>query len=197
MLFALICSVLGYLLAAFSPFWFGSSSSVNAAGSITVLSGILLGGCIILAPRYGVISKKLRQVNIAIDITLEDLLGILFRISEQMPEVKLQYAEVKKLFGAKLAFLGLRRAKARGVVEVNKGVIMLTPDGLKMSKGLVRKHRLWESYLVSSLGLRDDHVHPRATQFEHFTSGELAKQLARKEHFPVKDPHGKIIPPED
>ncbi|MCB0329889.1 MAG: metal ABC transporter permease, partial [Bdellovibrionales bacterium] len=63
-LFAVLASILGYFSGAFGPILFGFENSVNAAGMIAVTAGILLGLCVFLAPRYGVIAKNLRRLQL-------------------------------------------------------------------------------------------------------------------------------------
>ncbi len=70
----------------------------------------------------------------------------------------------------------------------------LNETGKKVALGVVRKHRLWEYFLVEKLGFDWDKVHPIAEELEHISSDELIKRL---EHFlgsPSFDPHGDPIP---
>lgn len=70
----------------------------------------------------------------------------------------------------------------------------LNENGKKVALGVVRKHRLWEYFLVEKLGFAWDKVHPIAEELEHISSEELIKRL---EHFlgnPSFDPHGDPIP---
>ena len=53
----------------------------------------------------------------------------------------------------------------------------LTPAGLKLALSLVRKHRLWETFLVERLGFGWEHVHDIAEQLEHVDSVELVERL--------------------
>lgn len=50
----------GYVLAAFGPFWVGGSNSLNAAGMMATLAGALLVLTIALAPRYGMLARRLQ-----------------------------------------------------------------------------------------------------------------------------------------
>ena len=62
LLAALLIGPGGYVLAAFGPFWVGGSDSLNAAGMMAVLAGVLLVIAIVLAPHYGMIAggRRLR-----------------------------------------------------------------------------------------------------------------------------------------
>ena len=77
--------------------------------------------------------------------------------------------------------------------EKSKGV-RLTEQGRAIALATIRKHRLWEVWLVSKLGFRWDEVHDIAEQLEHVVSDVLIDQLDRHLGFPKTDPHGDMIP---
>ncbi len=72
--------------------------------------------------------------------------------------------------------------------------ISLTPDGVKLAAELVRKHRLWETFLVDKLGYNVADVHPEAEVLEHQTSDRLAAALDTFLDHPTNCPHGGVIP---
>lgn len=80
--------------------------------------------------------------------------------------------------------------------EKYKGV-SLTKEGKKIALRLVRKHRLWEVFLVEKLGFKWDEVHEMAEQLEHIKSPDLIKRLDAFLDYPKIDPHGDPIPNED
>lgn len=59
--FSCLACIVGYLVAAFGPLWLGYDQSVNTAGMIAVISGVLLAIAILVAPRYGIVSRVLAQ----------------------------------------------------------------------------------------------------------------------------------------
>jgi DtxR family Mn-dependent transcriptional regulator len=73
----------------------------------------------------------------------------------------------------------------------------LTHSGIKAAMEIVRKHRLWEVFLLEKLGYTWDEVHNIAEQLEHVGSGELADRLEKFLGFPDYDPHGDPIPKAD
>lgn len=73
----------------------------------------------------------------------------------------------------------------------------LTPAGRAIAVSIIRKHRLWEVFLVEKLGFSWDHVHVVAEQLEHVESEELIKRLDLFLESPRFDPHGDPIPDED
>ena len=72
--------------------------------------------------------------------------------------------------------------------------VKLTSKGKVEALKLVRKHRLWETFLVEHLGFGWDEVHELAEQLEHVRSTELTDRLAAFLGDPAFDPHGDPIP---
>lgn len=70
----------------------------------------------------------------------------------------------------------------------------LTADGRKVALGVVRRHRLWEYFLVEKLQFGWDEVHEVAEELEHVTSKKLIDKLDAFLDFPRFDPHGDPIP---
>lgn len=77
--------------------------------------------------------------------------------------------------------------------DKHKGV-KLTALGNKIALDIVRKHRLWEVFLLEKLGYSWDIVHDIAEQLEHVKHEELADRLDKYLGFPEYDPHGDPIP---
>lgn len=73
----------------------------------------------------------------------------------------------------------------------------LTQDGLNCATQIIRKHRLWEVFLVEKLEFSWDEVHEVAEQLEHIQSRKLINQLDKLLGFPKRDPHGDPIPDSD
>tara|TARA_B110000003_G_scaffold174149_1_gene173758 strand:- start:7691 stop:8344 length:654 start_codon:yes stop_codon:yes gene_type:complete len=72
--------------------------------------------------------------------------------------------------------------------------VTLTSFGNKSATGIIRKHRLWEVFLVNKLNFSWDEVHDVAEQLEHIKSAKLIDELDAFLGFPKKDPHGDPIP---
>lgn len=72
--------------------------------------------------------------------------------------------------------------------------VKLSEQGRETAVSVIRKHRLWEVFLVDKLGFAWDEVHEVAEQLEHIKSDKLIKELDRFLDFPKRDPHGDPIP---
>jgi len=77
--------------------------------------------------------------------------------------------------------------------EKYKGV-QLTQEGNEVAKTLIRKHRLWEYFLVEKLAFEWDEVHEMAEEMEHIKSVALTDRLDAFLGYPKYDPHGDPIP---
>jgi DtxR family Mn-dependent transcriptional regulator len=75
--------------------------------------------------------------------------------------------------------------------------VELTPAGKRQALRVIRRHRLLEAFLVSSLDIPWDEVHGYAEELEHAASDELVEVIARKLGDPIADPHGDPIPTRD
>lgn len=72
--------------------------------------------------------------------------------------------------------------------------VTLTTEGRNKAIYIVRKHRLWEVFLVEKLDFSWDEVHEIAEELEHIESEKLIERLDAFLGFPEKDPHGDPIP---
>lgn len=72
--------------------------------------------------------------------------------------------------------------------------ITLTKEGLKIARELVKKHRIWEVFLSEKLGYEIDTIHEASDQLEHSTDTELTERLNEFLNFPIRCPHGGLIP---
>ena len=100
--------------------------------------------------------------------------------------------------------LNTKAASATDMIQklANKGLasyykykgVRLTQTGDKEALKVVRKHRLWEVFLVKELNFNWNEVHEIAEQLEHIKSPELISRLDRFLNHPKFDPHGDPIP---
>jgi DtxR family Mn-dependent transcriptional regulator len=89
----------------------------------------------------------------------------------------------------------LKKLKAKKLLEYERYYgVKLTAEGKKLALEIVRRHRLWEYFLVNHLEFGWDEVHEIAEQLEHVQSNALANKLDAFMNFPRFDPHGDPIP---
>jgi DtxR family transcriptional regulator, Mn-dependent transcriptional regulator len=118
---------------------------------------------------------------------------------------KLSQKEIKKVNNIALAkTMGLNPATVLEMVRklTEKKLVEILPDksiqltekGKKRALVIVRKHRLWEVFLVNKLNYKWSEVHELAEQLEHIDSDDLVNRLEEFLDFPGYDPHGDPIP---
>jgi len=89
----------------------------------------------------------------------------------------------------------LKKLKEKELVTYKKyGKILLTETGKQNGIAILRKHRLWETFLYEKLDFSWDEVHEVAEQLEHIQSAKLVDKLEEFLNFPEFDPHGDPIP---
>ncbi len=117
---------------------------------------------------------------------LHETSGTMVTTSELAESLKVSAASVTD-FIKKIA------AKKLVTYEKSKGV-KLTETGKHIAVNIIRKHRLWEVWLVDKLNFKWDEVHDIAEQLEHVVSNELIDHLDKHLGYPATDPHGDLIP---
>lgn len=91
-----------------------------------------------------------------------------------------------------------KKLAAKGLVNYIKYQgISLSATGIKTALTIIRKHRLWEVFLVEKLDFSWDEVHEVAEQLEHIKSEKLIDKIDELLDFPKYDPHGDPIPTKD
>lgn len=91
----------------------------------------------------------------------------------------------------------LRKLGEKEVIEYRKYYgLQITESGKRFALQTIRKHRLWEVFLVEKLNFAWDEVHEVAEQLEHIHSPLLIQRLDSYLNYPKFDPHGDPIPDE-
>lgn len=89
----------------------------------------------------------------------------------------------------------LKKLQLKKLLEYEKYKgFRLNASGNKVALAIVRRHRLWEYFLVTKLGFEWDKVHAIAEELEHVSSIELIQKLDNFLNYPTADPHGDPIP---
>lgn len=89
----------------------------------------------------------------------------------------------------------VRKLKEKSLVDYEKyGKVSLTEIGRFKGMMVIRRHRLWETFLSSKLDFSWDEVHEVAEELEHIHSEKLINRLDAFLDFPEFDPHGDAIP---
>lgn len=98
-----------------------------------------------------------------------------------------------KLTKLKAVLLKWKLLRKKWVYTV-AGSLYLSENGYEEGRKMVRKHRLWETYLASKLRMENDHIHFNAESIEHVLDEKTVKMLERELNYPTQDPHQSKIP---
>jgi manganese/zinc/iron transport system permease protein len=185
-----ISSAAGYQLAR----WLDCS----IAGAMATVSGALFAGAFLFSPSQGLMSRIWNQHRMRLRVGEEDILLWAGRRQElALPGGfrlrDLEKGELKKDGRLSAAANRLRRS---GHLSMEGGKLALTERGMHRAFALLRRHRLYESYL-GELGYPTDHMHAPADRVEHFITPTITHDVEEAAHYPAQDPQGKTIPPEE
>lgn len=129
-------------------------------------------------------------------ISKENYLKAIYTLGEGNSKLVSSTNLAKELDVSKAAISEMAsRLAGQGFIDYKKykGIKILA-KGKKLAISVIRKHRLWELFLVDSLGLSWDEVHNEAEKLEHCTTDFLIDKIDEHLKFPKTDPHGDPIP---
>lgn len=175
-----VATTLGYLMAI--------GLSASPAGAMAVAAGGMFAAVALFAPGKGVVARTTAALALALRVRGEDLLTGLYRAEERHSEVPTQMGTdwIDRYI--------VWRLRRRGELYRGTKELRLTDLGRGKALEIVRAHRLWESYLVTEVGIAPDHVHDPAHSVEHFLDRPLRQQIEENLPSPGIDPHGRDIP---
>ncbi|WP_306551705.1 metal-dependent transcriptional regulator [Daejeonella sp.] len=105
-----------------------------------------------------------------------------------------QITEITNTKAASVTDMLKKLAEKKLINYIKYQGVTLTEAGKNAAVNIVRKHRLWEVFLVEKLGFKWDEVHDIAEELEHINSESLINRLDDFLGNPVADPHGDPIP---
>jgi DtxR family Mn-dependent transcriptional regulator len=132
--------------------------------------------------------------------TEENYLKTIYKLAEAEPGQDVSTNRIAAALATRAASVTdmLRRLAEKELLRYEKyRGVQLTPEGRRLALLTVRKHRLWEVFLVQQLGFSWDEVHEVAEELEHVQSPLLMRRLDEFLNYPTLDPHGDPIPAED
>lgn len=130
--------------------------------------------------------------------TIENYLKTIYNLSYNNTAVVNNQTISKKLnLNPATVTEGLRKLHNLKLIVYEKSYgSRLTTNGSKLALDIIRRHRIWETYLAKELGFGWDEVHEIAEELEHINNTKLINKLASILGNPIYDPHGEPIPDE-
>lgn len=138
----------------------------------------------------------MKYLKIVHSFTEENYLKAIYKLQETNGEIVATsaLAQVMEVHAPSVTDMLKRMAAKKLVIYQKSKGFKLTEKGKQVAVGIIRKHRLWEVFLVDKLGFRWDEVHTIAEELEHIQSDTLIEKLDKYLGFPKADPHGDPIP---
>jgi len=131
----------------------------------------------------------------ALSRSVEDYLKAIYDLSDGgEPAATSSIAEALEIQPASVTGMIKRLAEAGLVEHVPYKGVRLTEPGKREALGVLRRHRILETYLCERLGYSWENVHDEAERLEHAASDRLIERMAKALDFPSHDPHGTPIP---
>jgi DtxR family transcriptional regulator, Mn-dependent transcriptional regulator len=129
-------------------------------------------------------------------LTEENYLKAIYRIYESTADSVSTTAIAEKLQinAASVTDMFKKLGQQKLVVYEKSRGVKPTEKGKKVALQILRKHRLWETFMVEKLKFSWDEVHEVAEQLEHVHSDILIERLDQLLGYPKFDPHGDPIP---
>ncbi len=131
-----------------------------------------------------------------ISFTEENYLKAIYHLSQggQKAVMTNELAEAMQTKAASVTDM-VKKLSIKELIQYEKYYgVKITTVGKQRALQIIRKHRLWETFLVEKLGFAWDEVHAVAEQLEHIQSPRLINKLDEFLGFPKADPHGDPIP---
>lgn len=181
----LLSTVAGLFIAIIFETTPGPAMTVTAAGFYAL--------AVFFAPERGLLFKYIRTKNKKQKIAHEDLLKDILKLKEQG---QFTYDNlIEKSASGKFSLKSkIEKLKKRGMISGEGNNIILTDKGNEAANQLVRAHRLWETYMVNTLGFDKDQIHEQAEKYEHLLPERILNKVDKNLGFPTVDPHGSPIP---
>jgi len=132
---------------------------------------------------HGLIDTTEMYLRTVFELTEEGVVPLRARIAERLSQSGPTVSET------------VARMERDGLLLIDHGRrLALTPEGEALATRVMRKHRLAECLLVDVIGLPWEEVHIEACRWEHVISDGVERRLAALLNYPVRCPHGNVIP---
>ena len=183
-----LASIFGIISATSGSFISYLKPGIPTGPWIIIVNATFAFISILIGIKGGVLGRILGDFRKYLKSREENYLKYLYKLTEDNPGLHIP-ATLKNLMikGSIIGFI-------YGYVKIKKGEMNLTPKGFAIAQKVVRRHRLWETYLSSIMNLQADHLHENAELMEHYITDEIEEELQKLLGKPIMDPHQRPIP---
>ncbi|MCC2667770.1 MAG: ABC-type Mn2+/Zn2+ transport system, permease [Armatimonadetes bacterium] len=184
------------VLSSITGYYMSSWLNCSPAGAMATTGGGLFTLAFLFSPSHGIVSRYLAQRRLRHQVAEEDALlwaGRRAETGELSAFTARSLATAQEWLPAE-ASAAIGRLARSGMLRNSADGFDLTGPGRERANALIRRHRVYETYL-GDLGYPTDHLHQAADRVEHYLSPQLASAVDEAARFPERDPQGKPIPP--
>lgn len=160
--------------------------------AMVIISAIFFLFAALFSPEKGLVSRFIRKRNQRIKIQREDILRHVIKFKQDQTVSNNDLSEALSIPVSSIK-KRIQSLKNDGLL-IKSEETKLTARGRLEAESLVRAHRLWESYQVTSMGLTEGQIHEEADWIEHLLTEEILDEVDARLGFPKTDPHGSPIP---
>ncbi len=161
--------------------------------AMVLVATLIFAATVVLSPKHGWLVRVWRRRRLRRHVDGEDILKAVYHIMlmDERPCTLSAVTAQTDLAPRRLAS-GMKDLVHTRCLRLTGDAIDFTADGRSRATGLVRAHRLWETYLADEVGVDTNSVHGEAERLEH--AHELADEVDVSLGHPRRDPHGTLIP---
>lgn len=179
----LLSAILGMLASIVGSFTSYISPGMPTGPCIVLAITLIAYSSFLLAPRRGLLVKRLHQRQHQQKTLVENILKLFYELGEQegayfchRPTSELL---VHRPMPLRLLMQGLKSLQRQGRVQQRGDQWRLTEVGKHLGQQISQRHQLWELYLTRYLKIKPDHVHEDAESIEHVLTPTLVKELRK------------------
>jgi manganese/zinc/iron transport system permease protein len=189
----LVMAVTASVFASVSGYVVAREVDGSIAGAMASMAGVLFVTALLLSPRQGIVARAWARSRVRERIEEEDVLLRAVRHRELATGHGFTIADLSGDDPARRISAVVRRLQRAGLVAAQRAGFVFTEKGEQAALDLLRRHRLYESYL-GDLGYPPDHIHAPADRVEHYIPADVTKRVEQVTKFPERDPHDRPIP---
>jgi manganese/zinc/iron transport system permease protein len=177
----LLAAVLGMFSGLVGAFISFIAPAMPTGPWVVITISFMAYGSFLLAPRKGLLARKIQRRRHQQKTLTEDILKIFYELGAAdghcyKSRTLATLREHRPLPAGRLV-QGLKRLQKKNMLQREGVSWFLTAAGKKSGEEIIRLHRLWELYLTQYLKIKPDHVHEDAESIEHVITPELADEL--------------------
>ena len=178
----LLAAVLGMIAGLVGSFVSYIAPAMPTGPWIVITISLMAYGSFLLAPRKGLLARKIQQRQHQRKTLTENILKLFYELGEEdghfYKSRTLDTLRQYRPLPAGRLVQGLKHLRKQNMLQREGDRWLLTATGKNKGEDISRLYRLWELYLTQYLKIKPDHVHEDAESIEHIITPALAEELS-------------------